>query len=108
MIFAGHWQALLSGNFCSGGQSSLLETPDEELDSVLSKEGFAVEDEARHAPMAGSPVIELVLFDQAFVGVGVGGNLAIHRREVEAGASCGPGEMVALIPSLDGAVPDYF
>jgi len=56
--------------------------------------------------MAGGAVIKLVLFYQTLEGLGVGGDLAIHRCEIETRALRRSSEMVALVPARDGSAPD--
>src|SRR5262249_28276765 len=72
--------------FLSRLKAVFFQAPEQDVEPVLPEEGFALECRGRHAPMAAVGVSLLIGLDDGFVFVGIGGDLRIERREVEARA----------------------
>src|SRR5450432_114237 len=89
----------------AAGQSLACHPPDQHVDAVLAEERLVLEHESRHPPMPGSCMVLLIADDDALIGIGIGRDSRVHRGKIEARRGCGAGEVIALIPALDGSIP---
>ena len=76
----------------------LLHPPDQMIDAVLAEEGFIVEDEQRHAPVAGFALIGLVGGDLGVEPSCVLVHGALDIGSVEARLGQCAREVIALVP----------
>ena len=79
-------------------QTCLLQTPEQHIQAILTKEGFALECASWHTPMACLVVICLVLLDDGVKPAGLGKRFRIQRRQVQAGSCSSLRQMITLIP----------
>lgn len=97
----------LSSTSVTAGQTPAFHAPDQQIDAVLAEERFVLEHEGRHAPMARCGMGLLIAGDDPLVSIGVGGDGGVQRGQIEARRGRGPGQMVALVPARDAAVPQH-
>src|SRR5580692_995733 len=57
--------------------------------------------------MTGSGVRLLVLDNDLLVAIGISLDGSVHRGKLETGGGSGARQMIALVPALDAAVPQY-
>src|SRR6187399_236085 len=57
--------------------------------------------------MAGGGVVLFVARNDPLIAIGIGDDSGVHRGEIETGSGRRVGEMIALVPAGDAAVPQY-
>ena len=87
--------------------TAVQRAPEQQVDAVLPEEGLALEDQGRHAPVAGRLEVLGVLFEHGVEVLGVGLDGLVELGQVEASAGRGLGQMRPFVPALHPTTPDH-